>query len=297
MNIRDNFLTPEELSVLHAYPKNWQYGWTGTPESLERYYNTGISDAGGKNRQTVSTPVALSSVVGKLKHRPTDRLIRAYFNKTIAGMEPAAHRDTRIRHGTDYTVVVYLVPLWETVWGGETLVYEDDGNALAATVRPGRVVTLMSGKLHQAKAATALCPIERVVAVFKYAQDSSVENFMLSRGWDTVKHTMGYTKTFAEHLLETGALLARAGAPEYLVAAGALHAVYGTEFFKLPNPPTRAEVEALVGAKAEQLVHAFCTTPRAEAKSVGSVALQAMAWANEYNKTKLKEVLNGAAGL
>lgn len=297
MYIRDNFFTQEELSSLYAYPKNWQYGWVGSTGSTERYFNTPISDSGGTNRHTVPTPSALVGVVNKLKEHPTDRLIRAYFNKTVAGMEPATHRDTPIRHGADYTAVVYLVPRWEVAWGGETLVYANDGNALAATVKPNRVITLLSGKLHQAKSPTVLCNIERVVAVFKYAKESDLENFMLAKGWDGVKHTMGYTKTFAEHLLETAALLMWAGVPKHVVAAGALHAVYGTEFFTPPNPPTREEVKALFGAQTEQLVYDFCTTPRADIKNNGTVELQAIAWANEYNKAKLKEVLNGPSRL
>jgi hypothetical protein len=291
MFIADNLLTAQDIEALNNYPKDWKYGWVGSPGSTERYYNSAIQDLGGANRRTVTVDQRLAAIVEKLKEAPSDRLIRSYFNKTIHGIEPAAHRDTPIRHGSDYTVVVYLVPRWQLTWGGETLVYEEDGTVQAATVKPGRAIKFPSGKLHQAKGLTAICPVERIVAVFKYAKASGVESFILSKDWDKLPHKMGYTSNFAEHLLETAGILASVGAARHVIAAGALHAAYGTEFFTPPNPPTREEIRALVGDAAEQLVYAFCNTPRAEVKANGSKELKMLAWANEYNLKKLREVM------
>lgn len=290
MFIRDELVTEGDIGTLEAYPKEWVYGWVGSPGSTERYYNSTIVDHSAANRRTIVAPKALEDIAQKLKLEPRDRLIRCYFNKTVHGMQPAVHRDTPIQNGGDYSCVVYVVPEWDITWGGETVVYNTDGTASIAVVRRGRVVTFQSGLQHQAKATNSGCPVERVVATFKYARYSAVEDFILGCGWDSVPHKMHYTTTFAEHLLETAGLLRRFGASRHVIAAGALHAAYGTRYFSPPNPATRTQIRELIGGAGEQLVHEFCTLDRVQVKDSGSKELKMIAAANEYDLLSLERL-------
>lgn len=292
MRIDDDLITADEVEALQVFPKAWAFGWSAEHGSTQRFWNSPIVDAGSGSRQTVATPPSITGVVAALKKNSDDRLMRAYFNKHVSGIEPAVHRDTDVRHGQDYTAVVYLVPeAWSVEWGGETLVHYADGSVAATAAKRGRVITFDSGLQHQAKQPTPLCPFERVVAVFKFATRDPIEDFILARGWDSIVHKMHYTKRFADHLLETSGILRYFGAPPSVVAAGALHAAYGTQYFTPPNAPSREEVAALIGPFAEMLVHDFCKIDRAVIKERGSRELQLIAAANEYDKDRVRALL------
>jgi predicted 2-oxoglutarate/Fe(II)-dependent dioxygenase YbiX len=83
--------------------------------------------------------------------------------------------------------------------------------------------------------------------------------------------------TLRDHLAGTGAILARRGLPEHVVAAGELHSIYGTEFFTPRVIPGRPDVREIVGEAAERLVWLFCRMKRSSlrvARDTGMLALR-----------------------
>jgi len=49
---------------------------------------------------------------------------------------------------------------------------------------------------------------------------------------------------------------------QYLIDAGLYHSVYGTAYFPFESDITREQVQDLIGEKAENLVHIFCSLER-----------------------------------
>jgi len=89
----------------------------------------------------------------------------------------------------------------------------------------------------------------------------AVLRFLLERGTDTIDHPGG--KLF-DHLFRTAVTLAEWDAPDDLVAAGLLHAVYGTDGFPVALRPIdeRDAVRDLIGAEAEAIVHTYAASDR-----------------------------------
>jgi len=89
----------------------------------------------------------------------------------------------------------------------------------------------------------------------------AVLRFLLDQGTDAIDHPGG--KLF-DHLLRTAVTLAGWQAPDALVAAGLVHAVYGTDGFPvaLRAIDARDEVRSLIGDEAEQIVYTYAASDR-----------------------------------
>lgn len=83
-------------------------------------------------------------------------------------------------------------------------------------------------------------------------------NELEKRGAATIHHARW---SLLEHLLNTSAILDQWGEETHVVLAGLLHSAYATEHFstQLFSLKERGLLRDLIGARAEHLVHAFCT--------------------------------------
>ena len=74
-------------------------------------------------------------------------------------------------------------------------------------------------------------------------------------------------KSFFDHLLQTSGIVEKLcqkiGIEEYqyLVDAALFHSIYGTDYYEFNKQITREKVISLIGERAEQLVHFFCSLP------------------------------------
>ena len=74
-------------------------------------------------------------------------------------------------------------------------------------------------------------------------------------------------KSFFDHLLQTSGIVEKLcqkiGIKEYqyLVDAALFHSIYGTDYYEFNEQITREKVISLIGERAEQLVHFFCSLP------------------------------------
>jgi len=92
---------------------------------------------------------------------------RAYVNSAVYGDSYYAHRDSA-EDSKDVTVLYYANPHWELDWGGETIFFKDDNDAvLAVSPRPGRVVVSRSAILHRASVPTIDCHEQRLTIAYK----------------------------------------------------------------------------------------------------------------------------------
>lgn len=85
--------------------------------------------------------------------------------------------------------------------------------------------------------------------------------FLLGRGAGETAHSQA---DLLEHLTGTRDLLLDWDAPAHVCTAGLFHSVYGTESFDVVtiDPTDRAEVRALAGEDAEELVYLFAAMTR-----------------------------------
>lgn len=67
---------------------------------------------------------------------------------------------------------------------------------------------------------------------------------------------------FLSHLLGTRRVLVEWGERAAMCDAGLFHSAYGTEYFPVDEPVDRAQVQAVIGADAEEIAHAWCTIRR-----------------------------------
>ena len=70
-------------------------------------------------------------------------------------------------------------------------------------------------------------------------------------------------RPFFNHLNNVSQLIAGLFPEEqHLIDAGLYHSVYGTSYFHFESDVTRKQVQSLIGEKAENLVHVFCSLER-----------------------------------
>lgn len=89
---------------------------------------------------------------------------------------------------------------------------------------------------------------------------SQLVAFLVRAGCGQTPHSGG---SLLDHLVGTARLVANWGGRHDEIYAAALHSIYGTESFGGPHwKPNRADVVALVGFEAEELVHLFSNVSR-----------------------------------
>ena len=93
-------------------------------------------------------------------------LKRAYCNVVSFGDILVPHRDSRSER--DVTALLYVAETWEKSWGGETIFFDDSGDARhVVSPRPGRLVMFHSIIEHCGTAPPRLCTRARMTLALK----------------------------------------------------------------------------------------------------------------------------------
>lgn len=109
----------------------------------------------------------LKAVAGQMFPHETLSDLRAYVNSSVYGDSYFGHRDCP-ETSPNITVLYYANLIWQTDWGGETIFYNDDEDAvLAVSPRPGRLVVGRGAILHRANVPTRSCYEERLTVAYK----------------------------------------------------------------------------------------------------------------------------------
>jgi Rps23 Pro-64 3,4-dihydroxylase Tpa1-like proline 4-hydroxylase len=89
---------------------------------------------------------ALSTLRPNTEFKP----YRAYINHAAYGDMLFTHFDAQPQHQDFFTALWYLCDAWDVEWGGETMFFDERGDALVAvTPRPGRLA-LFDGRIRHA---------------------------------------------------------------------------------------------------------------------------------------------------
>ena len=98
-------------------------------------------------------------------------LERAYCNVISYGDMLYRHRDSG--DARDVTALLFLCESWDAAWGGETIFFDDAGDAVhAVSPRPGRLVLFRSSIEHRAGSPTRVCNRTRLTLAFKLRHSS-----------------------------------------------------------------------------------------------------------------------------
>jgi hypothetical protein len=101
--------------------------------------------------------------------RPAERYrpYRVYTNYASFGDVLLTHVDA-LPNTRELTALWFLCESWETEWGGETLFYDDSGDAqVAVTPRPGRLLLFDGAIRHAGKPPNRNCPVGRYTFAIK----------------------------------------------------------------------------------------------------------------------------------
>ena len=100
---------------------------------------------------------------------PRDECYSSYINVLRFGNSPGIHCDAPYFVPKNKTLLVYLNPVWDPEWGGETVFYDDELDAKCIVQpKPGRCV-LFDGRIpHTAKAPGLKFLYNRFILAFKY---------------------------------------------------------------------------------------------------------------------------------
>ncbi|SEK92613.1 SM-20-related protein [Roseateles sp. YR242] len=98
------------------------------------------------------------------------RLYECILSANAFGTEGGVHHDIageQARH-KHHTVLIYCNAKWDIAWAGETLVFDQHEEVIAAVrPRPGRVMKMAGDPLHVGRSVSRTCPSDRRVLVFK----------------------------------------------------------------------------------------------------------------------------------
>lgn len=112
----------------------------------------------------------LTYLEGTIKNMPPrSECYAAYINVLRFGNSTSIHCDAPYFVKDNKTVIVYLNPVWDPEWGGETIFFDDSLDAkYIVQPRPGRVV-LFDGRIpHTARPPGPKFLYNRWILAFKY---------------------------------------------------------------------------------------------------------------------------------
>lgn len=101
--------------------------------------------------------------------RPHERFLpyRVYTNYASFGDMLLTHVDA-VPGARELTALWFFCERWDPEWGGETLFYDDDGDAqIAVTPKPSRLLLFDGAIRHAGKAPNRNCPVGRYTFAIK----------------------------------------------------------------------------------------------------------------------------------
>lgn len=179
--VHDASIDESILSKVTRFFENqvrWAYGWPQGTDDPFSHWNIDFLGAPLKSQEHIESQLlgnpeqaAIAGVWNSLKAGPMfgHYLLRCYANAHTYGVEGYPHTDTvDASQVNNYTAVVYLNPVWKKQWAGELVLFNPEGDTVAAVLpRGGRVAMIPGEMVHAARGVSRQCPAVRVCIAFK----------------------------------------------------------------------------------------------------------------------------------
>ena len=258
-----------DAAYTHIKSNGWKYGWKSNTRMGYPHWNQDFGQVGSENGLDISNKLSdpMTTIWNHLRVQYFSDviLLRCYANGHTFGVEGYPHSDSE-REG-DQTIVIYMNKVWRREWGGETMVYNDNGIVHAESPSYNTGLVFPGNQMHVAKSVSRVCPDLRMTLMFKFCPPGldplrdNIQLFLQKLGAHTVPHTNGF---LMGHLLRVYDLLKRQKYSDAVCAAGGLHSIFGTNKFQHQTLTSadRDRVVATIGEEATKLVDLFSNLNR-----------------------------------
>lgn len=165
----DGLVTPAESANLYRWLTGQsftrsEFARPDTQAFLHWAYNLSVADC----QRLPLYRATLQAFQSYLPERGAQRCYRAYCNLSTFGDMLFTHTDSE-PGVEELTALWYIAPRWDLEWGGETVLFNSDGDAeFLASPRPGRLL-LFDGRIrHAGRPPNRICVIPRLTFALKF---------------------------------------------------------------------------------------------------------------------------------
>jgi len=117
----------------------------------------------------------MDAIARHMPERGPHRCYRAYCNLCGYGDMLFTHTDSE-PDVADLTALWYIAPRWDVEWGGETLLFNSDGDAeFVVSPRPGRLLLFDARIRHAGRPPNRVCVLPRLTFALKLEQEQKQE--------------------------------------------------------------------------------------------------------------------------
>lgn len=170
--VLDDVVPQEDAAALHLIVSHRQFTKTERASNAHADYTHWVTHVDLDAAARLAVAAAARRAVGELF--PGDRtMFRAYCNVAQFGDMLFAHRDCAPGK-TDITALYYVCVEWNIDWGGETVFFDDAGDAVfAVTPRPRRMVVFDGAIRHVGRPPNRICFEPRYTLAMKFRDQES----------------------------------------------------------------------------------------------------------------------------
>jgi SM-20-related protein len=165
--VYDDLVPVEEAARYYRAISQASFTRTESARADTAEYRHWVCEMPLENLPRTSLWLATERAVAAL--RPNERFLpyRVYTNYASYGDTLLTHVDAPFE-ARELTALWYLCESWDREWGGETLFYDDAGDAqIAVSPKPGRLVLFDGAVRHAGKPPNRNCPIGRYTFAIK----------------------------------------------------------------------------------------------------------------------------------
>jgi len=138
---------------------------TARPDSQE--FRHWVCETPLANLSRIAMGPATEAVVARLRPGERYQPYRAYTNFASYGDTLLTHVDA-LPNARELTALWFICERWDTDWGGETLFYDDAGDAeIAVSPKPGRLLLFDGAIRHAGKPPNRNCAVARFTFAVK----------------------------------------------------------------------------------------------------------------------------------
>ncbi|MBQ9351814.1 2OG-Fe(II) oxygenase [Phyllobacterium sp. SL163] len=187
ITVVENILNAQEQQAIYRFLSTggWGYGWRshsgeGAQSFWHKHFAGALGDTIEQNaRQKGSNNACEAELAAKtpLLHVFWEKLARTalkghilqrcYANGLPYGSDGATHTDS-LEPGA-CTAVYYPHEVWNSDWGGETILFNQDKDDILAAIypKPNRLLLFPGFVHHVARGVSRVCPTMRITLMFK----------------------------------------------------------------------------------------------------------------------------------
>lgn len=165
----DNILSLEETVKIARILKNSNFSRT----EADRHDTQEVKSWAGEieRESIIRFPIYTKTTELLLSYFPAESYVmyRSYCNVAFFGDMLYTHTDTDDDDPASYTALWFISEEWDVEWGGETLFFNDQGDAeLAVTPKPGRLALFDGRILHVGRPPNRICYEPRFTVALKF---------------------------------------------------------------------------------------------------------------------------------